>query len=623
MRDSRSVKHDHGSTVLYKAPLRVSLLHMERYFSKKSAEEPSPLQPAAKRKKPTAASKQGDVSASTRAAQYLNGTFYAENDHMYCRTCNMVVEHVRKTTVDRHLTSKTHKLKVDNSKASEENQRLRMQSMATVVQHSTAAALTRKELDTDLCRTFLTCNIPLEKVDHPALRDFLERRVQGAGAIPSAEQLRQTYIPIVQQQHDEDLQNILDESDAVILTVDESGDNTTDRDILNIIITPVSADKPEEALVSYIADQIFLDECNHKTVSKHVMQTVDKYHIHASSVIAFITDNVAYMTKAYEVLKIFYENCVHISCTTHLLDLLADRLPKYNDDVHKLMLKWKSYFKNSSKRCRRFSSFIASKGLKTTKCPKPCRTRWTPWLNAVYWHSERIQYYNEFLDKEPCTSDSTVRDELHAMITPEIERSFFYIGSVTPTLVDWIVSLQTNSRVGHHLIDTIADIRSFLVVQRDNDSYSEWEDMWIEILAKFDVYFGWTGPVAPTYCQKGLQFFKLTRLLDPVQAKMLKPAVEDLLRLPLFGKVPREQIQSYLGEVALISPTSTTGYWAARTDRWKELSRAAVLTLSIPCHSCEVERSFSAYSRIMTDLRTNMKDSTVRTCNMLHFNSII
>ena len=112
--------------------------------------------------------------------------------------------------------------------------------------------------------------------------------------------------------------------------------------------------------------------------------------------------------------------------------------------------------------------------------------------------------------------------------------------------------------------------------------------------------------------------------MDPKQAKNLQPTITDLTRLPLLRKVPVCQIQAYIDEVeSTVSPPSTLGYWKDNLGRWEALSRAAILTLSIPDHSAEIEWSFSAYSRIVTKLRTTMSDSTLRTCNMVHYNCII
>ena len=104
-------------------------------FLKRPAESPARSPAPAKRTKPSELSRQGNVSAADRAAQYDKGVFYAENELMYCRVCNTVIEHVRKDTVNKHLTRKVHLEKVQRAKAAEENRRLRMQSMATVIQH--------------------------------------------------------------------------------------------------------------------------------------------------------------------------------------------------------------------------------------------------------------------------------------------------------------------------------------------------------------------------------------------------------------------------------------------------------------------------------------------------------
>lgn len=37
-------------------------------------------------------------------------------------------------------------------------------------------------------------NIPLSKTDHPAVREFLLKRVTGGGAIPQSKQLQETYL---------------------------------------------------------------------------------------------------------------------------------------------------------------------------------------------------------------------------------------------------------------------------------------------------------------------------------------------------------------------------------------------------------------------------------------------
>ena len=83
----------------------------------------------------------------------------------------------------------------------------------TFLRICTQAEFDRKELATDLSETLLKANISLEKLDHPAIRDFIERRVPGAGSIASAKNVREWYLPKIQKSHTEELNLIMGEAD--------------------------------------------------------------------------------------------------------------------------------------------------------------------------------------------------------------------------------------------------------------------------------------------------------------------------------------------------------------------------------------------------------------------------
>ena len=79
---------------------------MDRFLSKRppSANDNVLSQPPCK--KPSPAAKQGKVSASVRVAEFGRDKFYADGDKLFCRACNVVIEHTRKNTVERHLKRK-------------------------------------------------------------------------------------------------------------------------------------------------------------------------------------------------------------------------------------------------------------------------------------------------------------------------------------------------------------------------------------------------------------------------------------------------------------------------------------------------------------------------------------
>ena len=367
-----------------------------------------------------------------------------------------------------------------------------------LINYRSQAEFDRRDLAVDLSETLIKANIPVEKLDHPAFMDFIKRRVPGGGAIPSASSARQWYLPTVQKAHDIDLKAVMSEADGVIITVDESSDNVTERSVLNLVFTPITVKSAQHKLVSYIADQVYVDELDHKVVARETIRVIDKFDIHHDKIISYVCDNVAYMSKAFTIISPFYENCVLITCTAHLFHLLFERLSLFGNAVHQFMLKWRVYFKNSVQRKKRFSSFIESKGLTTVKCPKPCTTRWTPWLKAVLWHSERHRHLEEFLESERGLSDSTTAAEIINLFSTELEDDFTYLGSVVPTLIDAIESVETNSVSGHHLIEKLIDLKAFLKTQMRSRAHSIWRPMWQEILDKFETYFEWSG-TPPTY----------------------------------------------------------------------------------------------------------------------------
>ena len=79
---------------------------MDRFF-KRPVPGPAEL-PASK--KPKVSAKQGDIAVQQRCLQYVGGIFYADGGKMFCRCCNVVVDHVRKSVVDVHVKSKVRLL---------------------------------------------------------------------------------------------------------------------------------------------------------------------------------------------------------------------------------------------------------------------------------------------------------------------------------------------------------------------------------------------------------------------------------------------------------------------------------------------------------------------------------
>jgi hypothetical protein len=49
-----------------------------------------------------------NISCSERAKQYPKGTVHADDGRLFCSSCNVVLDHTRKGTIDRHLETAAH-----------------------------------------------------------------------------------------------------------------------------------------------------------------------------------------------------------------------------------------------------------------------------------------------------------------------------------------------------------------------------------------------------------------------------------------------------------------------------------------------------------------------------------
>ena len=66
----------------------------------------------------------------------------------------------------------------------------------------------------------------------------------------------------------------------------------------------------------YVANTIFLTECNHQTVSQSVIATLRDFSIAFNAVVSFYTNNASYMVKS--ILSPLYPMAIHITCIEHI-----------------------------------------------------------------------------------------------------------------------------------------------------------------------------------------------------------------------------------------------------------------------------------------------------------------
>ncbi|XP_051158468.1 uncharacterized protein LOC127279866 [Leptopilina boulardi] len=146
----------------------------------------------------------------------------------------------------------------------------------------------------------LKTNIPLEKLDHPAFREWLNENVKGGGNIVSAKWQREKYLLQVKIKCDHEITKLLKEKQIVILC-----DETTNRKceaVFQILFRILLSGTHVEPL-NVVAAVNVLQICTDDSCSKPIIQALNKYDVNFENVIAISTDSAPYMNLCVRLLK--------------------------------------------------------------------------------------------------------------------------------------------------------------------------------------------------------------------------------------------------------------------------------------------------------------------------------
>lgn len=146
----------------------------------------------------------------------------------------------------------------------------------------------------------------------------------------------------------------------VALIVDELSKDEG-RYVLDVMAVLLDFDElsPNGNSVAYLLDTHFLNATNNRTVSQAVVKTVHEYGINFGDVCVFNSDNVSYMMKAFcDTLSCLFLFCIHITCHSHIVNLVASDFKKGFKEVTKFVKCFRNLFFVPSGRKSRFLNFL-------------------------------------------------------------------------------------------------------------------------------------------------------------------------------------------------------------------------------------------------------------------------
>ncbi|XP_006038008.1 CGG triplet repeat-binding protein 1 isoform X1 [Alligator mississippiensis] len=132
------------------------------------------------------------VTPQDRVTEF-GSDLHEEGGKLFCTSCNVVLNHVRKSAINDHLKSKTHTKR--KAEFEEQNTRKKQRTLTASLQCNSTSQTEKTSVIQDFVKMCLEANIPLEKADHPSVRAFLSRHVKNGSSIPKSDQLRKAYLP--------------------------------------------------------------------------------------------------------------------------------------------------------------------------------------------------------------------------------------------------------------------------------------------------------------------------------------------------------------------------------------------------------------------------------------------
>ena len=498
-----------------------------------------------------------NLIAHDRARKYPTGTFHVDDGLMFCSSCNTVIDHLRKSVVDKHLDSALHKQRAERNLGSKQ------QTLKTVLNCRTSAQIEKVKICQEWIRVCAAANISLHKSDNPLMRKFLQARVANGGAIPKCSQLRDCYLFDVYQTERAALKEVV-ANKQIALIVDELSDSEG-RFVLDVMA--VFLDFDELSLsgnsVAWLLDSHFLTETNNRTVSQAVVKTVHDYGIEYDNVRVFNSDNVSYMKKAFcNALSCLFPYCIHITCHSHIVNLVASDFKKAFKEVTEFVKCFRNLFYVPSGRKSRFIKFLQealSPGESATMPPNPTTKSWSAWFDSVLYHADYFLLFADFIQEEVNRSRASASDSLLRL------QEIYAHSKLEKYVVD-------GAQPGSNFLDQVRvlDPRNLLDMDHDFNSIDSIPGFDQVPKEEWELYVNNHGPLA---------------------VKQSKDGNIDLMQ-----------------------------FWKAKASTLPALYKIASCYSTTTIGSYEVERSFSAYNEILDEKRRSLDETTIRALHFLNWN---
>ncbi|RHZ57261.1 hypothetical protein Glove_391g13 [Diversispora epigaea] len=489
-------------------------------------------------------------------AREFSDHFFADNGKLMCRFCDHSINFQTKNTITAHIGSKTH----IRNKEEKENQQIkkRQPTIQTLINTSE----TKKTIINNLVEAFVMADIPLEKVDK--LQKWLCENCREGGFIPKSDTLRREYLPKLFENHVDQLKEYFC-GKRVSIIVDETTDSRA-RSVVNILFSYNGITK--------LTHVDYLESVNNCTIGQLIIQILVQWAIPFDLPLLIASDLAAYMKKCYrDVLKSIMPQLIHLPCLAHILNLIGEAWASINhfQIVHQLLADIKQ-------------TFVF------------CKSRRARYISYLYRHGQSngsIEIYLAFIQEnaQQFVADLDFFQQETKPIFPFIEQR---LQQLEAQIIMGKTMTNFGSTVNLVLQKLNTPLISFCPVfqQAYHVAYKKLENHVLQHPAR--------------------SLFKAIQIFDP-RFLTLTAANRDIYSYQIIRELVNPSIcliqewSIYINiNLNTVEFTDLNEFWDKVSLQLPFLEKIARNYIWLPISSCAVERSFSAYNKILDDDRLYM-----------------
>ena len=290
-------------------------------------------------------------------------------DELYCPLCCCIVMHEKRFFVEQHVATLKHRKGVEKAKSAGTSDT--RQTFISSGEH--------QDFATKLVQAFASAEIPMAKVNHPAIRQLFRDLGQ---SVPS-ETLCRLKVKELDEAYDQKLAKDLSEK-PLFFVIDET--ELRGKNFLHILCGTL--DKPDCCFL--VRCSVIDGSANSQKIIHELDDVIKKFKVRREDVNLLISDAASYMCRAGNVLKEIYPNLLHVTCLAHLMHNCALKIKSFYKEVDDLIATVKASVVKNKTRAADFDV--------CGRPPQPVVTRWGSWLDAANYYAEKLPQVREIVN---------------------------------------------------------------------------------------------------------------------------------------------------------------------------------------------------------------------------------